>query len=131
MIKRILFPVDFSPSCAAMAANVKRAADLFGSQVTLVYVCDLSSHNGFELCVRSVPEIAAEHASIARHKLDSFFESEFPSAKCPRRLRSGEAAAQIAEVARTGGFDLIVMPTNVGRFRQTAWIHYGKGAQRR
>jgi nucleotide-binding universal stress UspA family protein len=33
-------------------------------------------------------------------------------------LRSGEAAAQIAEVARTGGFDLIVMPTHAGRFRR-------------
>jgi nucleotide-binding universal stress UspA family protein len=118
MIEKILFPVDFSPSCAAMATYVRRAADMFGSRVTLVHVCDLASHNGFELYVRSLQTIAEEHWSIARHKLDSFLESEFPVAKCPRILCSGEAAAQIAEVARTGGFDLIVMPTHADRFRR-------------
>ena len=45
MIETILFPVDFSQPCAAMASYVKRAADLFRSRVTL---CDLASHNGFE-----------------------------------------------------------------------------------
>ena len=118
MIETILFPVDFSPSCAAMAPYVRRAADLFGSQVTLVHVCDLASHNGFEIYVRSPLEIAEEHQSIARQALDSFIESEFPPANCPRILRSGEAAEQISEVAQTGGFDLIVMPTHAGRFRR-------------
>ena len=118
MIKNILFPVDFSRSCAAMATYVRRAAGIFGSRVTLVHVCDLASHNGFELYVRSLQNIAEEHWSIAQHKLDSFLESEFPLANCPRILRSGEAATQIAEVARTGGFDLIVMPTHADRFRR-------------
>jgi len=118
MIERILFPVDFSPSCAAMAAYVKRAAAMFGSQVTLVHVCDLASHNGFELYMRAPQEIAEDHWSIGRERLDSFLKAEFPLADCPRILRSGEAAAQIAEVARTGKFDLIVMPTHAGRFRQ-------------
>jgi hypothetical protein len=52
MIARVLFPVDFSPACVAMAPYVKRAADLFDARVTMVHVCDLASHNGFELCVR-------------------------------------------------------------------------------
>jgi hypothetical protein len=34
-------------------------------------------------------------------------------------LWSGEAAAQIAEVARTRRFDLIIMRTHAGRFRRT------------
>jgi len=58
MIRKILFPVDFSPACAAMARYVKRAATLFDARVTLVHVCDLASHNGFELYVRPAPEIA-------------------------------------------------------------------------
>ena len=49
MIENILFPVDFSPSCAAMAAYVKRAAAICGARVTLVHVFDLTGHNGFEL----------------------------------------------------------------------------------
>lgn len=118
MIEKILFPVDFSLSSAAMAADVKRVSGMFGSEVTLVHVCDLESHNGFELYLRSFQEIGEEHWNLARSKLDSFLLSEFPPAKHPRLLRSGEAAAQIAEAARTGEFDLIVMPTHAGRFRQ-------------
>ena len=118
MIEKILFPVDFSPSCVAMVPYVKRAADMFGSQVTLIHVCDLTSHNGFELYVRPSREIAEEHQSIAQEKLKTFLATDFPLATCPRVLCSGEAAAQIAEVARTGSFDLIMMPTHAGRFRR-------------
>jgi nucleotide-binding universal stress UspA family protein len=118
MIKKILFPVDFSQSCVAMAPYVRRAADMFGSRVTLVHVYDLASHNGFELYVRPSREIAEEHECIARDKLESFLAADFSPATCSRILCSGEAAEQIAEVARTGGFDLIVMPTHAGRFRR-------------
>jgi len=119
MIEKILFPVDFSPSCAAMAPYVSRAAEMFGACVSLVHVCDLASHNGFELLARLPQEIAEEHQALAEERLKSFLEVEFPPAACARILRSGEAAEQIAEVARTGGFDLIVMPTHAGRFRRT------------
>jgi nucleotide-binding universal stress UspA family protein len=118
MIENILFPVDFSPSCVAIAAYVKRAAAIFGSRVTLLHVWDLASHNGFELYVRSPQEIAEDHWSVAQGKIDSFLEYEFPVANCPRMLRSGEAAEQIALAASTGGFDLIIMPTHAGRFRR-------------
>lgn len=97
---------------------MKRIAALFGSQVTLVHVVDLESHNGFELYLRPLHEIAEEHRTIARRKLALFLESEFPPATCSRVLRSGEAAVQIAEVARAGKFNLIIMPTHPGRFRQ-------------
>ena len=118
MIEKILFPVDFSPACLAMVPYVRRAADLFASQVTLVHIVDLASHNGFELYVRSRQEIADEHQSIAESKLKSFLESEFPQAISRRILSAGEPASQIAAIARTGGFDLIVMPTHASRFRR-------------
>jgi len=47
----------------------------------------------------------------------SFLQSEVPPSNCTRILGSGEAAAQIAEVAKTHGFDLMVMQTHAGRFR--------------
>jgi len=118
MIERILFPVDFSPSCTAMAPYVIRAAEMFCAHVSLVHVCDLASHNGFELLVRVPQEIAEEHEGIAEERLQSFLEVEFPPAASARILRSGEAAAEIAEIAQTGRFDLIVMPTHAGRFRR-------------
>src|SRR5271165_998927 len=99
MVQKILFPVDFSPSCAAIAAYVKRAAAIFGAEVTIVHVCDLSSHNGFELYTRPPGEIAEEHWGLARSRLERFLESEFPVTKYPRILVTGDAAGLIVETA--------------------------------
>ena len=118
LIANILFPVDFSPSCVAMAAYVKRAATLFGAKVSLVHVFDPSSYNAFELYVRPASELAQEHEGIAREKLNSFLASEFAPAEHPRILVSGDTATGIAEVARKNTSDLIIMPTHAGTFRR-------------
>ena len=53
MIENILFPVDFSPPCAAIAAYVQRAALICGARVTLIHVFDLTGHNGSNsMCAR-------------------------------------------------------------------------------
>ncbi len=117
-IQNILFPVDFSPSCVAMAAYVKRAAAMFGAKVTLVHVFDLYSHDAFQLYVRPLSEVAEEQQNLARSRLDSFLKSEFPLAEGPRILLSGDAATQIVQLARTDKFDLIIMPTHAGFFRR-------------
>lgn len=118
MIRRILFPVDFSPSCAAMAAYVQRASFIFDAEVTILYVCDLNAHNGFELVARPAVNIAADHFGVARSKLEVFLTSELPAAKSRRLLLTGDAATKIAETANKQKFDLIMMPTHAGRFRR-------------
>jgi nucleotide-binding universal stress UspA family protein len=118
MIENILFPVDFSPSCVSIAPFVSGAAEMFGSRVTLLHVCDLASHNGFELYVRCPQEIAEEHLNVGQRRIDSFLQSEFPLSSCPRVIRSGDAAEQIVDAAASGRFDLIVIPTHAGRFRR-------------
>ena len=118
MMQNILFPVDFSPSCIAMAAYVKRAAAIFRAKVTLVHVFDIYNHDAFQLYVRPLSEVAEEQETLARDKLDSFLKSEFPPGECPRILVSGDAATQITQLARKNGFDLIIMPTHAGFFRR-------------
>ena len=118
MIKNILFPVDFSPSCVAVAPFVKRATSIFGAIVTLVHVCDLASHNGFELYARAADDIAEEHWNLARSRLEVFLESEFPAKDSPRILLAGDAARAITETATKSKCDLIMMPTHAGRFRR-------------
>jgi nucleotide-binding universal stress UspA family protein len=118
-IQSILFPVDFSPSCVAMAPYVKRAAAIFGATVTLVHVFDLYSHGAVQLYVRPLAEVAEEQRKVAQEKLDSFLESEFPADDSLRILLSGDAATQITQLARTKVFDLIIMPTHAGFFRRT------------
>ena len=116
-VKSILYPVDFSPSCTAMAPYVKRAATLFGARVSLVHVVDPTSYNGLELYVRPISEVSEEHLGIARERLDSFLVADFPLAQCPRIVASGDAATEIARVAKDGGFGFIIMPTHAGIFR--------------
>jgi nucleotide-binding universal stress UspA family protein len=117
LITNILFPVNFSSSCIAMTPYVKKAGALFGARVSLIHVFDPGSHSGFELYVRRPAEIAEEHLAIARQRLHSFLQAEFPIPEHPRILVAGDAAVQIAEVARNS-FDLIIMPTHAGTFRR-------------
>jgi len=116
-IQNILFPVDFSPACAAMAPFVKRAACICSAKVTLLHVVEATA-SGFELCVRPLPEIEENRRSVAQEKLHSFLNSEFPVNDSPRLLWAGDAATAIAKVARERGFGLIVMPTHAGTFRR-------------
>ena len=117
LITRILFPVDFSEACIGMGAFVKRAAALLGARVSLIHVYDPASYSGLELYVRPPGEIAEDHRTVARERLDSFLHKEFPAVEYPRILESGDAATEIAKTARKG-FDLIVMPTHAGVFRR-------------
>jgi nucleotide-binding universal stress UspA family protein len=116
LITNILCPVDFSSSCIALAAYVKRAAALFGAKVSLVYVVDPASYSGLELYERSPSDVQEEHLSVGREKLDSFLNCRISASDSPRILASGDAASEIAQAARNGRFDLITMPTHAGIF---------------
>src|SRR5712691_12430029 len=99
-IQNILFPVDFSPSCVAMAANVKRAAAMFGAKVTLVHVFDLYSHDAFQLYVRPLSEVAEEQRNLARSRLEIgrahvctpvTVKSRMPSSACKKKKKNIDA----------------------------------------
>ena len=62
--------------------------------------------------------MAEDHWNVARNKLELFLKSEFPDNTYPRLLLAGDAGGVIVETARKGKFDLITMPTHVGRFRR-------------
>jgi nucleotide-binding universal stress UspA family protein len=118
-IQNILFPVDFSASCVAMAPFVKRSAAIFGARVTLLHVFDLYSYDAMQLYVRPPSEVAEEQWNLARDKLDSFLKAEFPFGESRRILLSGDAATQITQLSQTKRFDLIIMPTHASFFRRT------------
>jgi nucleotide-binding universal stress UspA family protein len=116
-IQNILFPVDFSASCMAMAPFVRRAASITRAKVTLLHV--LPPFTGsFELLARPLPEIQENREYLGRERLEAFLQGEFPGAESPRTLVAGDEAAEIANMAREGGFDLVIMPTHAGVFRR-------------
>jgi nucleotide-binding universal stress UspA family protein len=116
-INKILFPVDFSPSCDAMVPFVKRVAAMFSAKVTILYVLEPST-SGFELLTRPAPKAEEDHKTVACARLTAYLSSQLPVHKFPRLLVVGEAADRIAAVARERGIDLIVMPTHAGVFRR-------------
>ena len=118
MFQHILFPIDFSPSCVAMAAFVKRAGAIFNAHVTLIHVCDLASHNGFELYARRPDEIAEDHLALARNKLELFLHSDFPRNSCSRLLLAGNPGGVIVDTANKRKFDLIIMTTHAVGLRR-------------
>ena len=116
-IQKILFPVDLSRSCDAMAPFVKRAAAMFSAKVTLLYVLEPST-SGFELLTRPAPAAEEDQKTVACAKLTAYLSSDFPVGEFPRLLGVGQAADRIAAVARERGFELIIMPTHAGVFRR-------------
>ena len=120
-VRKIMFPVDFSISSVAMSPYVQRAAKLLGATVSLVHVVDPAAFNVFEayeLYERPISEVSDDHKIVAHQKLDSFLKKEFPLVECPRILESGDPGTRIGEIARDEEFDLIIIPTHAGRFRQ-------------
>ena len=131
-IRKLLFPVDFSPSCVAMAPYVKRSAALFGAKVTLIHVVDPASFNSFALVTRPMSEISEDLLEIGRERLDSFLVNEFPAGETSRILAAGDAATEIASVARDEAIDMIIMPTHAGRFQADASrLDHCQGTERR
>jgi nucleotide-binding universal stress UspA family protein len=115
-IRKILFPVDFSESCAAMVPILERVASITSADVTLLHVLE-PSYPGFELSIRPLRDVEEDLRLVARKKLQSFLQSEFPHSA--RVVVEGEAGSQIANVARQQHFDMIIMPTHAGVFRRT------------
>lgn len=118
IIRNILFPVDFSPSCVAMAHFIKRAALLSSAKVSLVHVLEPST-SGFAPLVQPMPEIEKNREQVVREKLDQFLNADFPSEENPRILTSGDPARRIAEIATKEGSDVIALPTHAGIFRRS------------
>jgi nucleotide-binding universal stress UspA family protein len=118
LITSILYPVDFSPSSVAMAAYVKRAAALLGARASLLHVVDPTGYNALQLYVRPISEVSEEYLGIGRERLNSFLTAEFPRGAVPKNPDFGDAATEIARVAREERFDLIIMPTHSGIFRR-------------
>lgn len=117
LIRNILFPVDFSPSCVAMGAYVKRAAAMLRARVTLIHVVDPASFNALEMYMRSPADVTDDHLEAARQRLEGFLHAEFPPEEAARIVATGDAARQIAATAQNG-FEAIMMPTHSGIFRR-------------
>jgi nucleotide-binding universal stress UspA family protein len=101
----MLFPVDFSAPCVAMAPLVAEFAKHFHAGVTLLHVLP--------------PNPLDAHRTEAQEDLNAFAWPHFAGISTCQALAEGEAAEEILKYAREQQVDLIMMPTHgYGPFRR-------------
>ena len=107
-IKKVLFPVDFSPQTAGAARYVEAVAGRFQARILLLHVV---SHG---------ERILADELLPIRHRqLDEFLNSELRYFDTEKLCVVGDPAAKIVEVADEWRPDIVMMPTHgLGLYRR-------------
>src|SRR5579862_2684132 len=118
-LSKILLPVDFSEHGKDAARCAGALARRFGAQLIPLHVQQIYA-----------PDIRDTHGPIdtgwiatlenrLQHELDSYQELEWSGLNVKGTVITGDPACQIAEYAKRGKVNLIVMPTHgYGRFRR-------------
>lgn len=108
LVKKILFPVDFSDSCLGAARYVEAFAGRFEAEIRMLHVVGMGEHM-----------LAEELLPGRRTQLDAFLADELKYFSTDRVCVTGDAAAEIVDAARRWNPDLIMMPTHgLGTFRR-------------
>jgi len=103
--RRMLFPVDFSDRCVAMAPVVAAFAKHFHAGLTLLHVLP--------------PNPLDEHRVQAQEDLGAFAWPHFSGLNACQTLTEGDPADEILKYAREHKVELIMMPTRgFGPFRR-------------
>lgn len=107
--RTILFPVDYSDSCLAMAKHVRALTEHFGASLTLLHA--------FEPPVIFYGEFAAvdprwpELMQRERERLTAFASEHFAGLTVTTFVEEGSAAEAIRQIVKRQGIDLVMMPT--------------------
>jgi nucleotide-binding universal stress UspA family protein len=107
--QKILFPVDFSRRSEGAAHAVRAMAREFHAEVTALHVVEsASADSAYEVSIAQ-----------ARDKMEILIAKDLRDCKVQSFCERGDPARVIADYARHGQFDLIMMPTHgYGPFRR-------------
>src|SRR6185295_3190471 len=118
--KKILFPVDYSPACAAMVPYVKDMTSHFAADLTLVHAYalrpvfmnrDLESVMVYSDLAYADPQVMEEARQVEGQRLNDFAANFFPGQRVVTLAEEGEAGTVIHGVLEHQGADLVMMPT--------------------
>ena len=118
--KRVLFPVDYSASCAAMVPYVKDMTRHFSADLTLVHAYalhpvfasrDIEGVLVYSDLAYADPKITEEIRQTEAERLSAFAAEEFPGQRVDLLTEEGEPGAVIHKVLQHQGADLVMMPT--------------------
>lgn len=112
--KKVLCPIDFSePARAAMKVAVEVSRQ-FGSELTLFHSYELPGYTLPEGSVVASPKMLQDLADQAEAHLEEWrrLAEEMGAPRVTTAKGIGEPAIEISELAREGGYDLIVVGTH-------------------
>jgi nucleotide-binding universal stress UspA family protein len=114
-LRKILFPIDFSDSCAGASAYAAAFAGRFQAELTLLHVVDTAAYiSPGATGVGSVQpmDLSPEVTSWAQKTISTYRADEFKHLDVNRTVVQGDPAQQIVSVAKQSGTDLIMMPSH-------------------
>ena len=115
----ILFPVDFSDRCRAMAPQVKSMCERFNASLTVLHLVEVPVQAFSSVEAPILFQFPMDQLKRkAEQQLEKFSAASFPGIAVTKVVDEGDTASCIAELARVWGIDLIMLPTRgQGRFR--------------
>jgi nucleotide-binding universal stress UspA family protein len=128
-LRKILFPVDFSEACAAMAPAVHEMARRFGASITLFHAfnavpvfirrpANVAPLDAESQPIPYSPEVRALRLDEER-LLEEFAQAHFQGVDHAQKIEDGDPALAIEWAVKQEGVDLITMPTTgQGKFRR-------------
>jgi nucleotide-binding universal stress UspA family protein len=107
-LRRILFPVDFSPRCRGAAAYVESLAGRFDAELIVLHVIEAAYNSALE-----------DMRGARKEDVEKFFDKSFKHLQVKIFIEHGEAAQKIVECATLNHADLIMIPTKgMGIYRR-------------
>ena len=111
-IGKILCPVDFSEHSQAALEHAADVARRFGAELTLVHVVEPVL---YPVAYGLPPVSAVDYESVARESAGKALEklaAGLGTLKAKIRVDSGAASQRICDLAKSDGYDLIVLATH-------------------
>ena len=118
MFRRILVPVDYSEHSRASVQVAVDLAKATGASVDIVHVLDRPMYVSDGMMVRRSGEEQRSLTDVIRENAESEMSAFLSGLALPEgvtvthRMCSGEPAPKLAEEAKAGGYDLIVVGTH-------------------
>ena len=109
--RNILFPVDYSAPCKAVAPYVEEMLRHFSADLTMVHAYGLAAFPSDELAGAN-PNLVEEARLIEQDRLRAFAQEAFPARHVDAIARFGEPGGVIHEVVERQGTDLVMLPTH-------------------
>jgi len=115
----ILFPVDFSEPCRAVAPIVSSLTRHFAARLTLLHCIEIPPGSYMPHSSRFVDELKVRVRKTVKASMLSFIKQECASLSVKWLIEEGDPGNRIVEHTQKQGTDLVMMPTHgYGSFRR-------------